>query len=321
GTVDHAARTDGAILNAEVRARLQEVVPSVVGVIAVHDYRLETFHYDLTTGGVVKDPLSVTGYKLIEGDSAVTVAENIRESYGGGLIVYRDERQSLILTCEHVLTTQDTMLEYYRDTDGIPTNVLFSRAVRLRSTYQVIDHAYQFRAAEVVVTDTRYDVGLVLAGRSLTVGMTFPFAIGYRTELQWGDVVLAFGYPRKMKQITLGVVSSSPYPGTFGIDLTARFGFSGGPVVLVRPDGTLELAGIIRSVPVTKVRYLAPPPDALPGQTLSPPDLSRVWVEELDLIEYGTAYAVGAEKIGQFLKESAPLLARKGISFPPSLLQ
>jgi hypothetical protein len=92
-------------------------------------------------------------------------------------------------------------------------------------------------------------------------------------------------------------------------------------VILVRPEGTLELAGIIRSVPVTKVRYLAPPSDALPGQTLTPPQFSDVAVEELDLIEYGTAYAVGAEKIGQFLRESAPLLAKKGISLSPALLR
>jgi hypothetical protein len=210
GTPDEGVRSDGAILTAEVRARVQEVVPSVLGVTAVHDYRLETFHHDLTGGKVMKDPLSATGYKLIEGDSAITVAQKIRESYGGGLMLYRDERQSLILTCEHILTTPDTMLEYYRDNEGNPTDVLFSRAVRLRSTFHVIDHAYQIRAAEVLEMDARYDLGLVLAGRSLTVGLPFPFAIGYRTELQWGDVVLAFGYPRKMKQITLGVVSSSP---------------------------------------------------------------------------------------------------------------
>jgi S1-C subfamily serine protease len=320
GEVDHAARSDGAILTADVRAQVQEVVPSVVGVTAIHDYRLETFHHALTGGRVVKDPLSVTGYRLIEGDSGLTVAQKIRESYGGGLILYRDERQSLILTCEHVLTTPDTVLEYHRDTEGNPTNVLFSRAVRLKTTVHVIDHSYQFRAAEVLGTDARYDLGLVLAGRSLTVGLAFPFAIGYHTELQWGDVVLAFGYPRKVKQITLGVVSSSPYPGTFGIDLTARFGFSGGPVVLVRPEGTLELAGILRSVPVTKIRYLAPPSDALTGQTLSPPQMSDVTVDEIDLVDYGTAYAVGVERIGQFLKEQAPFLALKGISISPVLL-
>lgn len=321
GTTDDALRQDGGILTAEALARIQQVAPSVIGVSTVHDYRIETFHYALAGGQVMKDPHSVTGYRLMEGDSSITVEETIREGYGGGVILHRDERQSLILTCEHVLTTPDTILEYYRDAEGRPTDVIFSRAVCLRTTVHVIDDGYQFRSAEILATDARSDLGLVLAGPSLTVGLPFPFAIGVDTDLQWGDVVVAFGYPRKMKQITLGVVSSSPYPGTFGIDLTARFGFSGGPVILVRPEGALELAGILRSVPVKKLRYLAPPPNALPGQMLSPPQMSDIAVEEIDLVDYGTAYAVGAERIGQFLGEKNAILGMKGISLRPALLR
>ena len=109
-----------------------------------------------------------------------------------------------------------------------------------------------------------------------------------------------------------GVTSPSPYPGTFALDAAARFGFSGGPVFVMAPDGGLQLAGIIRGAQVNRIQYVTPPSNALPGQPLSPDDLKELKAEESNTIECGVAYAVDADVIGTFLSAAMPLLDTKG---------
>jgi hypothetical protein len=174
--------------------------------------------------------------------------------------------------------------------------------------------------AEILFFDPRADLGLVLIKTAPAVGEAFAFSIAYKNEVQWGDLAFTFGYPREIKQLTMGLISPSPYPGTFSMDVVARYGFSGGPVFVVRPGGDLQLAGIVRGVPVTKLRYITPPPEMPAEQNLVAEDLLLSTADEYDLIEYGTVYVVGTEKIGKFLKDSQTKLQQKGIYLPASLL-
>ncbi len=88
----------------------------------------------------------------------------------------------------------------------------------------------------------------------------------------------------------------------------------------MRPPGELELAGIIRGVPINKLQYVSPPPEIPPGQPLTAEDLTLLTAQEYDQIEYGMVYAVGAERIEKFLRESAPILEKRGIFLPRQLL-
>jgi hypothetical protein len=112
------------------------------------------------------------------------------------------------------------------------------------------------------------------------------------------------------------VVSPAPYPGFFTIDASVRHGFSGGPVLLVRGDGSLALAGIVRSVPGSKLRYLLPPTDLPMGASLTAEDLANTIVAEDDLPEAGMTYVVGISKIKKFLQDNANNIRREGF-FPP----
>jgi hypothetical protein len=316
GRASRDARVDltgHGLISPASQENVRAIVNSVVGISAVVDYRLEFFHHEMRNGQFVPEPNSPTGYRLAAGPNAIKTAKKIQKTSGGGLIISQDSRQTLILTCEHVINSPDTVRTFFRDAEGRETKVLASRAVKRRETYQVINQVNQLEPAEVLYVDPRVDLGLLLVQTSTNVGVPFSFALAYQTELKWGDLAFVFGYPREIKQLSLGLVSPSPYPGTFSMDVVARYGFSGGPVLLVRPGGELELAGIIRGVPVSKLRYLAPPPELAPGQNLETDDLKLSMVDEYDLIEYGTVYAVGAERIGRFLKESQSQLQKKGI--------
>jgi hypothetical protein len=311
---------DYSLMSPRIQEKVRSVVPSVVGVSGVFDYRLEFYQHEQVAGRFVPDAGSPTGYRLAQVVKPILASKKIQKVNGGGLILYLDERNAVILTCEHILTSPDTLRTYYRDTAGNETKVLASRGIKTRTTHQVINQINQMLAVEVLRTDPRVDLGLVLVATTPTLGVPFAHRIAYQTEVKWGDLAFVFGYPREIKQLTAGLISPAPYPGTFSLDVVGRFGFSGGPVFVVRPGGALELAGIIRGVPINKFQYVSPPPEIPPGQPLTAEDLTLLTAQEYDQIEYGMVYAVSAERIGRFLKESAPMLEKRGIFLPRQLV-
>jgi S1-C subfamily serine protease len=316
----HVALPEPSLISPASQKNVRALVSSVVGISAVVDYRIEFFRHAMSGGQFVPEAGSPTGYRLAPGPNAIKTAKKIQKITGGGLIIFQDHRQTLILTCEHVINSPDTVRTFFRDTEGHDTKVQSSRAIKRGATYQVINQINQMESAEVLYADPRFDLGLVLVKTSPTLGEPFRSTIAYDTDVKWGDLAFVFGYPREIKQLTMGLVSPAPYPGTFSLDVVARFGFSGGPVFVVRPDGALELAGVIRGVPVSKLRHVTPPPELVPGQPLDADDLKQLTTEEYDLIEYGTVYAVGTEKIGRFLRDSLPKLGARGISLSEQLL-
>jgi hypothetical protein len=311
---------DYSLINPTSQKNIRTVVHSVVGISAVVDYRLEFFQYELAGGKFIPEPGAPTGYRLARGTNAVKTARKTQKISGGGLILYQNPSETLILTCEHVINSPDTVRTFLRDPEGRDTKIPSSRAIKRLATYHVINQINQLLPAEILSFDTRVDLGLVLVKTAPLVGEPYSFSIAYENEVQWSDLAFVFGYPREIKQLTMGLISPSPYPGTFAMDVVARYGFSGGPVFAIRPGGDLQLAGIVRGVPVTKLRYITPPPELPAGQNLATEDLPLSTADEYDLIEYGTVYVVGTERIGKFLKDSQSRLQQKGMYLPASLL-
>lgn len=320
--VDHerADLSNYSLISPHTQDNIRGLTSSVIGISAIVDYRLEFFQYEMADGKFIPDATSTTGYRLARHANAVKTARKTQKISGGGLILYQNPTVTLILTCEHVINSPDTTLTFFRDPEGRDMKIPSSRATKRLATYHVISQTNQLLPAEILTFDTRVDLGLVLVKTVPALGAPYSAAVAYESETRWGDLAFAFGYPREIKQLTMGVISPSPYPGTFSMDIVARYGFSGGPVFIVRPGGDLELTGIVRGVPVQKLRYVAPPPDLPAGQNLVAEDIPLSIAEEYDLIEYGTVYVVGAEKIGKFLKDSQPQLQQKGIFLPAALL-
>lgn len=320
GTGSQATEGGAALLTPRVQEKIRDAASSVVGVNAERSYSTQLFTYDLLNGEPVRDAASPTGYRLARGASGVTLSDTTLEFHGGGLIIYRDEHHALILTCAHLLIAPDTILSYFRDRGGTPTDLLASRSIKKSVSYYVMIENGRLLAAEALQADDRTDLGLVAVESRGPVGLPFCCPLAYRSEITWGDFAYVFGFPHGIKQLTAGFISPAPYPGRFVLDVAAHFGFSGGPVIVVRPGGTIELAGIMLSMPVTKLRYIMPPPNLHPGQILTNTDLAQSTAEDLNIIEYGTGYGIGAKTIGRFLLENAPLLQRKGFALSSQYL-
>ncbi|MDZ7266928.1 MAG: serine protease [candidate division KSB1 bacterium] len=312
GISSRAIQPEHILSSREVQKFLDAVVPSIVGVGAIFNYRLETYNHEMSAGRFLPDSSSPTGYRLQAG-TAVSRSEQTERINGAGLVLHRDEQHTLILTCAHVVLHADTIKTYYRDSAGRRTDILHSRAILRRQEFYVLNQSNHLISAERLTADEHADLALLHVSSSFAVGSPFPFEVGYEEPLAWGDYCYLFGYPRETKQLTSGLVSLLPREDFFMIDAVARSGFSGGPVFVMRPARGLQLTGIIRGVASEKLYYVAPPENALVGQSLTPRELEQSSAQELNLIHYGAAYAVGPQLIGKFLTGAKPVLARLGI--------
>ena len=307
---------EGIYYNKEVQGWLKAVVPAVVGISSIYDYRYEQFNHQMVNNRLVPDSTSPTGYLLATpaGSSGEAISDETERVSGTGLIIYRDERHAVILTNAHLVTRPDTIQSFLKTADGSRTNIMAARAIKKRITNYVIGQVNQYISAETLRTDTRIDLAIVLVSSSTALGSEFSRSLLRGNELDWGDFVYVFGNPREIKQLTRGVVSLAPQKGFFIVDAVARSGFSGGPVLVIRPDTGLHLAGMVSGVPSEKLPYVRPPNWASPGQFLSQSAFGEATAEELDLIHYGTTYVIGAETIIKFLKDSSRALQARGIT-------
>jgi S1-C subfamily serine protease len=297
-----------------VQRNLREFVPSVVGIKAAFRYRVEFYRYELRDGLPIPDSGSPTGYQLLRGEHGRTVVSRLLDASGCGVLLQRNERGCLVLTCRHVLTMADTLIEYCRDYSGHPSDRISSRAVKVFATRSVQDQTGKEHAARILAQDPNSDLALVEMDAGTAMGPESPCDLTSEKDLTWGDPVYVFGFSRELRQIMTAVVSPAPYPGIFIIDASARHGFSGGPVLLVRGDGTLALAGVVRSVPGTKLRYLAPSNDLPAGSSLISEDLTNMIVAEEDLLEAGMTYVVGMSKVKKFLQDNTDKIRREGFN-------
>jgi S1-C subfamily serine protease len=300
----------------KTQENIRQVASSVVGVGAMYDYHVESFHHEFEQGSFIRDTGSTTGYKLLPGVAGTTRSDTTIRVHGTGLIICQDGQQAVVLTSQHILASADTSSTFHRDSSGVSTGILYSRAIKVKSTYFIDDQNGRARAAEVLYTDPRTDLGLLLVPITSPIGIPLPCDIAYKTSLGWGDLAVVFGYPHQAKQLTLGIISPSPYAGNFVIDAATRFGSSGGPIFVIRTGGLLELTGIMRAIPATELRYVAPPQRSLPGDPIGSGEIDKLRAEQMFLTDAGTAYGIGVEKIGKFLQDALPKLESQGIQLP-----
>jgi len=295
-----------------IREELRQVAESLVEIISFADYRVTIFHHLREGDQFIRDRQSPTGYKLIP--MGMSFQRRTQKRNGAGLLIFREGHRVAFLTARHVVVPEDTIDVYFRDRDGNPTDVLFSRWVQLNHSVTV--RGASMREAEIrdVIPDARRDVAIAWAETELPMGQVYPLRLNDRGKVTWGDEVFMFGFPRGIKQLTSGLVSPSPYPGTFAVDATVRFGFSGGPAFVVDEKETqLRLAGICKSVPYSSFQVVSPEQETVPGEHLDEGQMEHLKAEEIRLVDYGLAYFLDADSIRKFLQEKRSKLLESGI--------
>jgi hypothetical protein len=303
-----------------VLGNLKTVVPSIIGVSIAATYRVESYHYQMLKGKAIPDSGSPTGYKLLDYGRGIVLSEEERNSQGCSTLIYEDEKVGVVLTCQHIFSMPDTILGYYMGDDGKLSDVIAYRSIKTQTKYFVIDQDDRLHAASLLHANSRFDLALLKTETIKNLGSQFPFSFSYDHDPDWGDPVYMFGYPGSSRQLTIGVASPTQYEGSFVVDGASRAGFSGGPVLGVRVDGTLEFLGVIRAIPSMKLRYISPPPDLPKGAPLFEKDLPKTTVEEENIPEGNASFVINTKIIGIFLTEAKPILDRYHIDLSDSFL-
>ena len=295
-------------------------MPSLVEVVSILDYNIENFVYDVSSGAYVRDPKSPVGYKLdrSEGQNGVIRNKENIQSFGGGLVIGESSENYLVLTSRHIVVHNDT-LNYFMRLGGRQTDVLRSRAVirdaRLAIREQERNALYN---ASLIAESYRTDLALISYSKFQTLNRVYDGAVAENIYPIWGKLGVIMGYPDEVMQLAMGILSDSPYPGNFGININGTFGYSGGPVFLLSKKGALAFAGVGRSVPGKKYFIVQPDTSLQFSTKLFPEDISKLHVREVPILSQSRMYAVDAKAISRFLKETRARLITERFRLAPA---
>ncbi|TVR19290.1 MAG: hypothetical protein EA391_01050, partial [Balneolaceae bacterium] len=236
---------------------------------------------------------------------------------GTATVLHNQGGRAIIITAAHTVVQPDTIWYYQSGTSNHPDPIV--EAVSVQETlYQYVFSDGGILTIELISYDARKDLALLITTDEVTGSdnlRQLEFSGGNTTELQWGDVVFAMGYPRGVQMVSQGVVSRSLHPiRSIILDLSINRGFSGGPAFAVRNDGGLEWVGVITSAMGEREFFLAPSPQLEEDFNPDLPYRGEMYISSSQRIYYGITNVVDIDEVRGFLTENRAALRRYGIS-------
>lgn len=236
---------------------------------------------------------------------------------GTATIIGENNGNVLLITVAHIVNFPDTIISYYTNPDGSPSQKVQSVSIKTRQSNYIPDLP-DGGDLDIILMEKSLDICLLgkkfesIAASKLSV---FNYPWGNSTELEWGTFIYVFGYPMNYKMISKGIVSS---PGreknTFLIDAVFNRGSSGGIVLAIR-DGipNFELVGLVKSVPAD-FQYAVHPLSKTSDIEYNPmiPYKGELYVQKEQIMRTGITKVIGIEVIIEFIKQNKNFLINKG---------
>ncbi len=255
---------------------------------------------------LTKDKLSNSNLDdFIESTSSST-----ETSSGTATIIYLYKNKIALLTCAHILDFPDTIIKYFKDSEGKKTNYIKSVSIKTKQS-NFLPEFTQPNQADIIILDKAKDIALIglnLLSDRIKPNEVLSLKAGNSKELEWGSKVYMIGYPLNYKMITTGLVSlvQSSAANFFLVDAIFNPGFSGGLVLAIR-DGApnFEIVGMIKSGTVNRNLYLKPNTES-PSFNYTPKMIynDEIIVEEETTMKYGITKIMSIETIINFIKEN-----------------
>ncbi len=239
-------------------------------------------------------------------------------SSGTATVIYSQPYKVAVMTCAHIVIFPDTLVSYFSDHEGIPTEYVQSIALR-QSQLNYIADLPESSELEILAVDKSNDIailGKTFEKPSVRTIAVFDYPVGYAKELEWGTFVYMFGYPLTNKMVTKAIVSSpnKDTRGSFLLDAVFNRGFSGGLILAIR-DGVpnFELVGIVSSVPADYENVLTPPPvNSNVEYDATVPYQGEIYVNRKINIKYGVTRAISVETLKDFVEKNKSIFESKG---------
>lgn len=272
------------------------------------------------TSYVFGDGSSYKDADLKQIDFEITAKEKVyfnRTASGTATLINEDNGKVLLMTVAHIVSFPDTIITYFLEPDGTPTQNVESISIKTRQSNYVPDLPSGTKL-DIVLIDKNVDVAL-LGGyfplTEITRTDVFNYPWGKSAELEWGSFVYVFGFPMNYKMISKGIVSNTGRErDIFVIDAVFNRGFSGGIVLAVR-DGVpnFELVGLVKSVPAD-YQYSVRPLSKQHDLEFNPyvPYKGDIYIEKEQVLRMGITKVIRIEAIKELIEQNKTHLAAKG---------
>ncbi|MCF7740290.1 MAG: serine protease [Candidatus Marinimicrobia bacterium] len=238
-----------------------------------------------------------------------------RNSAGTSLLLSISGNKVLLLTCNHIIDYPEETYDYY--------SKYFSRNyvnifLKKQKQTQFVTLDNNVVDLEIIAQNKRKDIAL-LGGTSSGKVMNISepdFKIGNASDLNTGNFVYIFGFPKGHKMVSSGLISmEGSRTDQFMMDIPFNRGMSGGIVFAIRDDSpNFEMIGMATSAAADFEYILTPEEEIIQdeGFNQSLPYQGNIYIEEKPRIRYGITYVNSIEVIMNFLRRNRRLIENAG---------
>lgn len=238
---------------------------------------------------------------------------------GTAIILEHNKKNSLLITCEHIVSFQDTLITYYEG-EEIPPNTYVESISIKQNQSNFIYTPHQFGRFDIIASDASSDLALLSASLSDEVkALQHPlsFSAGQIDNLQVGSFLYIFGFPKGYPMVTRGLASTDGKWNNrfFVTDASFNPGVSGGLIIASNDNfKSFQWIGIARSATASKENLLVPRPNEVYGKQVQPYN-DTLFVQQKTRISYGITQAIPINRIKSFLADNKQVLSRHGFSY------
>ncbi|MBN1409020.1 MAG: trypsin-like peptidase domain-containing protein [Calditrichaceae bacterium] len=239
---------------------------------------------------------------------------------GTATLIEQNLNKIALLTCEHIVSAPDTLINYHLDESGSKTSYIQSIALKTRESINIITLP-GLKNIHILASDEDTDAAIVMA--TLDPLPIFPlpvfsYPMGKAEELNWGTFVYVIGFPYGKKLISTAIVSDPRRDKRNGfiIDATMHKGASGGIILALR-DGApnFELVGMASALSAER-EFILRPDDASNGLNIDFGQLYKgnIILDKRMKINYGIVYAISVEAIQDFIHKNRDKISKAGFN-------
>ncbi|HKI43871.1 MAG TPA: serine protease [Balneolales bacterium] len=242
-------------------------------------------------------------------------------SAGTALVLSSSANRVLLITCAHIITFPDTVIQYYQASQSGELRPVKFVAYKDRQTNLLIDNQ-TLGFFDIIAVDTKRDLALLgihakWQGNDTVTPM--DFAPGDAKELKIGSFTYTLGYPKGYQMIVHAIVGDVMHPpyGSFLIDAPFNHGFSGGVVMALNGESQrMEWVGMANSSSATAEFVLKPDEISIKNEDLNDLYNGPIILEQQNLIDYGITRVIPINVIKDFIRQNEKTIRNHGFRVP-----
>ncbi|HKK46457.1 MAG TPA: serine protease [Balneolaceae bacterium] len=255
-------------------------------------------------------------------DIAVESFSSEQSTAGTAIILQYNLDQVLLITCNHVVSSPDTVINYYKG-EGIPEEKFIKSISIKQRQNNLIFSPKDLQGFDVITSDSYADLALLstkLSNHIKSLKHPLTFDAGNNDFLQMGSFLYVMGYPKGYLMLTRGIASNSePQNRRFFVsDALFNPGISGGLVFATNDNfQSFEWLGMARSAAADNEDYIVPKPEPDKYGQIARPYNDSLFVQQKTKISYGITQAIPINGIKNFLNANRKTILRNGFTYLP----